>query len=181
MQCRLLPVLMSRKVTEARSLIHTSSKCLIRGHVHQLPQTGWAYPSGSTSKTFQEPRPDALYRLLEVEVRGNENAVLTSYVKFVTMACKELEINLAEVAEPWRFIKKRTLLRSAFVHKKHREQYEWRTYFRIFRFKHLTGSTADTLLEYIQRNLPEGVAMQVRRHQLEPLPDHIRPPSTASS
>ena len=27
--------------------------------------------------------------------------------------------------------------------------------------KHLTGSTADTYLEYIQRNLPEGVSMKV--------------------
>lgn len=29
--------------------------------------------------------------------------------------------------------------------------------------KHLTGSTADTLLEYIERNLPEGMAMKVTR------------------
>ena len=28
--------------------------------------------------------------------------------------------------------------------------------------KHLTGSTADTFLEYVQRNLPEGVSMKVR-------------------
>jgi len=29
--------------------------------------------------------------------------------------------------------------------------------------KRLTGSTADTYLEYIQRNLPEGVAMKVTK------------------
>ena len=28
--------------------------------------------------------------------------------------------------------------------------------------KHLTGSTADTYLEYVQRNLPEGVSMKVK-------------------
>lgn len=33
----------------------------------------------------------------------------------------------------------------------------------IFQLKHLTGSTADTYLEYIQRNLPEGVAMKVTK------------------
>ena len=43
-------------------------------------------------------------------------------------------------------------------------------------FKYLTGSTADTFLEYIERNLPEGVSMRVAKHQLEPLPDHIQPP-----
>ena len=29
--------------------------------------------------------------------------------------------------------------------------------------KHITGSTADTFLEYIERNLPEGVAMKVTK------------------
>ena len=33
----------------------------------------------------------------------------------------------------------------------------------LLQFKHLTGSTADTFLEYIQRNLPEGMAMKVTR------------------
>ncbi len=27
-------------------------------------------------------------------------------------------------------------------------------------FHNLTGSTADTFMEYVQRNLPEGVAMK---------------------
>lgn len=33
----------------------------------------------------------------------------------------------------------------------------------LVQLKHLTGSTANTLLEYIQRNLPEGMAMKVTR------------------
>lgn len=73
-------------------------------------------------------------------------------------------------------IEKRILLRSAHVHKKHREHYEWRTYYKIFKLKHLTGSTADTYLEYVQRNLPEGVAMIVQKHQLQKLPAHLRAP-----
>ena len=32
--------------------------------------------------------------------------------------------------------------------------------------QHLTGSTADTYLEYVQRNLPEGVSMKVVRHEV---------------
>ena len=32
-----------------------------------------------------------------------------------------------------------------------------------YQMEHLTGSTADTFLEYIQRNLPEGVAMKVTK------------------
>ncbi|XP_042093226.1 small ribosomal subunit protein uS10m isoform X10 [Ovis aries] len=42
--------------------------------------------------------------------------------------------------------------------------------------EHLTGSTADVYLEYIQRNLPEGVAMEVTKTRLEQLPEHIKKP-----
>ena len=37
----------------------------------------------------------------------------------------------------------------------------------------MTGSTADTFLEYIQRNLPEGVALKVYKTAIEPIPQHI--------
>lgn len=37
----------------------------------------------------------------------------------------------------------------------------------------MTGSTADTLLEYIERNLPEGVALKVYRTAIEPIPEHM--------
>lgn len=56
-----------------------------------------------------------------------------------------------------------TLLRSIHVHKKCRVQYEVRTWFRFIHFHKLTGSTADTFLEYTQRNLPEGVALKVTK------------------
>jgi hypothetical protein len=56
-----------------------------------------------------------------------------------------------------------TVLKSAHVHKKHRVQYEFRTYYRHLDFLKLTGSTADTFLEYLQRSLPEGVAMKVTK------------------
>ena len=36
----------------------------------------------------------------------------------------------------------------------------------MLQFKHLTGSTADTMLEYIQRNLPEGMALKVTKVRL---------------
>lgn len=67
-------------------------------------------------------------------------------------------------SQPKRPIHERyTILKSAFVHKKHRVQYEYRTYYRYMNFDRLTESTADTFLEYIQRNLPEGVAMKVTK------------------
>lgn len=78
--------------------------------------------------------------------------------------------------EPPRKIERFTLLQSVHIYKKHRVQYEMRTLYRCLELEHLTGSTADVYLEYIQRNLPEGVAMEVTKTQLEQLPEHIKEP-----
>lgn len=42
-------------------------------------------------------------------------------------------------------------------------QYEIRTYFRHMTYERLTESTLETFLEYIQRNVPEGVAVKVTK------------------
>ncbi|CAN7947235.1 unnamed protein product [Ixodes hexagonus] len=78
--------------------------------------------------------------------------------------------------EPKKVHNRLTLLKAPFGKKKHMVQYEMRTYFQVIQLKHLTGSTADTYLEYVQRNLPEGVAMKVTKTSLERLPDYIKPP-----
>ena len=56
-----------------------------------------------------------------------------------------------------------SLLKSVHIFAKHKVQYETRTYFRVMELLRVTGSTADTYLEYSQRMLPEGVAMKVTR------------------
>ncbi|RWS23078.1 putative 28S ribosomal protein S10-like isoform X2, partial [Leptotrombidium deliense] len=113
------------------------------------------------SFSTQSANPDQLYKRLILRVNGHDPAVLKSYEKFTLMAANELGIHLENVIRPLRpVIEKRVLLRSAHIHKKHREHYERRTYKVTMEFKHLTGSTADTFLEYVERNLPEGVAMQ---------------------
>ena len=45
----------------------------------------------------------------------------------------------------------------------------FRTFYHFMTLKHMTGSTADTYLEYIQRNLPEGVSMKIIRHEVKKL------------
>ena len=60
-----------------------------------------------------------------------------------------------------------SLLKSVHIFAKHKVQYETRTYFRVLELLRLTGSTADTYLEYSQRMLPEGVAMKVTRVSLD--------------
>ena len=64
---------------------------------------------------------------------------------------------------PKHFIKRRVLLKSVFVHKDARVHYEARTHYLSFCMRHLTESTMNTVLEYVQRNLPEGTALKVSK------------------
>ncbi|CAH0597696.1 unnamed protein product [Chrysodeixis includens] len=136
---------------------------------------------GSVQKI--EPVPptvelDKLYKRVELEMRGIDPAVLLSYSWFCVAAASHLGI---EVTKSWALRKaekeRHTLLRSVHIYKKHRVQYEIRTYFRFVHLQRLTGSTCDTYLEYIERNLPEGCALKVTKVECQPLPEHITPPT----
>jgi len=118
---------------------------------------------------YEDGVPDILYRRIEIKCLAHESELLNSYQTFVEMTSQGLRIPV-EVEEPSRIVERKTVLRSAFVHKDIRTQYEWYTHYRLFKFVHLTGSTADTLLEYLQRNMPEGMAMEVAKTRVERLP-----------
>ena len=109
---------------------------------------------------------DRLFREIQIELRAHQPDVLKSYSWFASTAAKELNIELRENwAEPEPHMMRKTLLKSVFANSKHRVQYEIRTYYHMLKVGKLTESTADTYLEYIQRNLPEGVAMKVTKHE----------------
>ncbi|KAM8945427.1 small ribosomal subunit protein uS10m [Pelodytes ibericus] len=119
--------------------------------------------------------PDTLYKTIEVLAKCHDKSVLDSYEFFAVLAAKELGLSI-EVNEPRRKIERFTLLKSIHIFKNHRVQYEMRTHYRCFKLKHLTGSTANVYLEYIQRNLPEGAALEITKTTLEKLPEHIKNP-----
>ncbi|XP_015368172.1 PREDICTED: 28S ribosomal protein S10, mitochondrial [Diuraphis noxia] len=126
------------------------------------------------SVTVQDEELDKLYKTIEFECRSNDRAVLRSYTQFATMAANELGIQIGKCWSPRKAHHERyTLLRSIHVHKRCRVQYEVRTWFRFIHFHKLTGSTAETFLEYVQRNLPEGVALKVTKVLLENIPEGV--------
>lgn len=136
--------------------------------------------AGSTPKEVipSDFMADKLYKQIDLELRAHEPAVLKSYSWFLGTAARELGVKVEKSWAPEEPHKERkTLLKAAYVNKKHRVQYEMRTYFHFLTLKHLTGSTADTYLEYTQRNLPEGVSMKVIRHEVRRLfPSIAKPP-----
>ncbi|KAJ8955293.1 hypothetical protein NQ314_006906 [Rhamnusium bicolor] len=119
---------------------------------------------------------DKLYKVLELELRGNDSAVLRSFSKFAVTTGNHLNIECKSWSLKKPMHERYTVLKSVHVHKKHRVQYEIRTYFTFVQYKHLTGSTVDTLLEYIERNLPEGVSLKATKVELQNIPEHLTPP-----
>nr|CAH8834161.1 unnamed protein product [Trichobilharzia regenti] len=99
--------------------------------------------------------------------------VLRSYETFVKQVCENLSLNLQSDTRNRPKFLRLSMNRSPFIYKKHQRQYEFRTHYKYFTVKHVTGCTADVFLEYIQRNLPEGVAMEVEKHRLERLPEYL--------
>ncbi|XP_032226262.1 28S ribosomal protein S10, mitochondrial [Nematostella vectensis] len=142
------------------------------------------FPRQATTRLFSSQaesttEDERLYSLISVKVKGSDEAVLKSYTHFVTRAANLLNIDISgRIVLPTR--KERyTLLKSPHIYKKHRAQYEIRTHGRMLQLKNLTCNTADVFLEYIQRNLPEGVSMSVEQTALEPMPEYLQPPQAA--
>lgn len=129
---------------------------------------------GSTKKLYstdeKKDSQDDLYRYLEVKCSAHEPYILDSYEKFLKESAEHLDIKYLKTETPFRTIKRRTLLASRFVKKKYRVQYELRTHYRNLLFTNLTGSTLSTYLEYVERNIPEGVHFIAEKHKLEVLP-----------
>ncbi|VDQ14673.1 unnamed protein product [Trichobilharzia regenti] len=101
---------------------------------------------------------------LFITVKGHEPMVLRSYETFVKQVCENLSLNLQSDTRNRPKFLRLSMNRSPFIYKKHQRQYEFRTHHKYFTVKHVTGCTADVFLEYIQRNLPEGVAMEVEKN-----------------
>ncbi|XP_001848990.2 28S ribosomal protein S10, mitochondrial [Culex quinquefasciatus] len=152
-----------------------ASSSLWSNHAARLLSTEVS-STASTSPNTTVPIPDKLYSRVELQMKGIDPEVMKSYAYFAKTAAEHLDI---EVGKHWalrKAVKDRlTLLKSVHIYKKHRVQYEIRNYYRFMHFHKLTGSTLDTFLEYVERNLPEGVALKVTRVELQALPEHLRP------
>ena len=84
------------------------------------------------SEVKVQPQPqdwmaDKLFKQIDLELRAHEPAVLKSYSWFAGAAAKELNIKVEKNwAPPEPHKERKTLLKAAYVNKKHRVQYEMR-------------------------------------------------------
>jgi len=144
-----------------------------RGLLARVGQSQTTRHISSTVST--NPERDKLFKKINIEVRGHDHAVLNSYIIFVKNVCHNLEIEFGDSSVPRpKYIKWiQYALRSKFAKKKYKLHYETRTYIRSIPVFHLTGSTAGTFLEYIERNIPEGVGMKVSYTEIDFLPKSL--------
>lgn len=92
----------------------------------------------------------------------------------VQNVCRQLEIESSKVRHLRYHKWIQNLLRSKFAHKKYQLHYEIRTHIKQMTVFNLTGSTSSAFLEYIERNIPEGVAMKVNYTEVTALPDSVK-------
>lgn len=133
------------------------------------------------TKTFTEQQnlvkvsdePDQLFHHVDILVGAHDNPVLNAYVKYMQIACEELEIK-TECMQLKPIYMRRQLLKSAHVHKKWKMNYEIRDYRQILRLHKLTGTSANVVLEYFQRNIPAGVMMHVHKFEMLEAPEGLK-------
>ncbi|XP_037080710.1 28S ribosomal protein S10, mitochondrial-like [Pollicipes pollicipes] len=156
-------------------------RCIIPSSIRHLQATSYLQRPAARGLHSEPPpadptrhqAPDRLYSLIELELRTHDTAVLDAYTAFVKQAAGHLNVELGQIYDLPRHHERMSLLKSVHIFAKHKVQYEIRTYFRVLELLRLTGSTADTFLEYTQRMLPEGISMKVTRTAREPVPDHL--------
>ena len=68
---------------------------------------------------------------INIKVKGYDHPVLDSYVKFVSRAANNLDIEIHGTAALPTRVKKFTVLKSPHIYKKHRVQFETRTHARL--------------------------------------------------
>ncbi|CAG9762874.1 unnamed protein product [Ceutorhynchus assimilis] len=132
-----------------------------------------SHNNNATSQIEAPVVSDKLIKTLELEVRGNEPAVIKSFCKFAVTAGNHFGLETKSWSLKKPVHERYTVLKSVHIYKKHRVQYETRTYYAFLQYHKLTGSTADTLLEYVERNLPEGVALKATKVEVQEMPEHL--------
>lgn len=134
--------------------------------------TSSEFPQGEGNLSNEEVKS----LLLTLKVRGSDEDVLDSYTQFMRRAATVLSLNVSGNIIVPRPIEKHALLKptSPYISKTHHMPYKPPSHDRMLQVRELTGETADIYVEYIRRNLPEGVSMSVEQADIGPVLEYIR-------
>jgi len=117
---------------------------------------------------------EQLYRGIDVLLLAHSPNVIDAFAEFIKLAAEEFEVDFGGFSDPlvhqdkWRVNKANTNFG------KHKMEYAARSYKKVVHLLHLTESTREILLYYIESNVPPGVGIEVRSFKLVPFPEKFK-------
>jgi len=178
----------SENITESVS-ISPHDEALIAGESDQVNDDSFvnvmqyqakASYDGEVNSSMED---DELYRGIDIMLTAHSPQILDSFGKFISLVAAEfaeLGVEFDGYTTPRVHKDKWITNKAPFKYGRHKVEYEVRTYKKVVHLLYLTGSTRKVMLNYIERNVPAGVGIEVRSFRLAPLPDQIKQHVTAS-
>ena len=120
---------------------------------------------------------DELYRGIDIMLTAHSPQILDSFGKFIHLVADEfaeLGVEFDGYTTPRVHKDKWITNKAPFKYGRHKVEYEVRTYKKVVHLLYLTGSTRRVMLNYIQRNVPAGVGIEVRSFKLLQMPEQIK-------
>lgn len=120
---------------------------------------------------------DELYRGIDILLTAHSPQILDSFGKFINLVADEfvdLGVEFGGYTTPRVHKDKWITNKAPFKYGRHKIEYEVRTYKKVVHLLYLTGSTRRVMLNYIQRNVPAGVGIEVRSFKLVSMPEQIK-------
>jgi len=119
---------------------------------------------------------EELYRGIDILLTAHTPQILDSYAEFCRMVGEEfssLGVEFDGFSNPRLHKDQWELNKSPFIYGRHMDAYEIRTYKKVVHFLYLTGTTRDLILNYIERNVPAGVGIEVKSFKLAQFPSEL--------
>jgi len=126
------------------------------------------------NETYESSDQDEeLYRGIDILLTAHTPQIIDSYAEFCKMVAEEfspLGVEFDGFSNPRLHKDRWELNKSPFIYGRHRDAYETRTYKKVVHLLYLTGTTRELILNYIERNVPAGVGIEVKSFKLAQFP-----------
>merc|ERR1712227_176315 len=119
---------------------------------------------------------EELYRGIDILLTAHTPQIIDSFAEFCKMVAEEfgpLGVEFDGFSNPRLHKDRWELNKSPFIYGRHMTSYETRTYKKVVHLLYLTGTTRELILNYIERNVPAGVGIEVKSFKLVQFPAEL--------
>merc|ERR1712235_198620 len=138
----------------------------------------FSFSAPNTDQEIQKEseQDEELYRGIDILLTAHTPQIIDSFAEFCKMVAEEfgpLGVEFDGFSNPRLHKDRWELNKSPFIYGRHRTSYETRTYKKVVHLLYLTGTTREIILNYIERNVPPGVGIEVRSFKLAQFPAEL--------